>query len=599
MYQLKLTLRIGISIISLLAISTHICQGQQSKAWFSIGYQNFEAEVEKDNGAYRVTLTNKRINPNITKSQKTNYLNKVNFKRIIFELYNQIEAEDQNKEVNEITLDSTIQSDADRAIDGAFLEIITTLYNVEASGQKIGKITLKNKVTILENTLNTKQSEGSKKALRKQGSSRWQRKQRLKKKRNLWKSIKELNKKKIQEIETWSDQDSLQLLQYQATLSRLDKPESATAVNPKLTETLDIDMARLTFEDGSIKEITVRGTNGDSLEIYSNKFSIGASTRKNIQDFDRISLYQEVHNGKFSRNKKIKLSDVITIERILGLRTNDYSPADVRIELEPGKPQELFKAPSSQIFNLNVFSDLIGFDEDNPNGLVQFELSKRINLGNRRSDALFPRNMGFSTFSHLIPVFEITKVEENNRNIGFSEFNGTSYLSPLELYRFSTARTTNELNIIDLQGGSLSFHFNFVSGINITRLNDTIGSGATAEAFNQNINSLLLGGSVKAIFNPEFRWAFQVTSRWTYLDPLNSNVTFRSLENNQLRGPNYLINSWEFLATWRTGPDTNDSQNKLFARYRFNHEWDYWNNNFSELQIGYSIFLKSTQENKD
>lgn len=570
---------------------------QSTKAWLKIDSQGYEVEVSQENGVYRILLTN-TTNKN-SHSEKTNYLTTVTFERAIFDLHKLLEAERLKKPVAEIQISTETEKGSKGSIQLAFLQIITSLYNTETRGQKIGEITLRSSVSIDAISFSSTQSaKGTKAAMRQRGGKKWKNKIEKRKKKRVRKSIKKLTKKEI--MEGLTDAETKKLCQLEEALKSLDSPSTGTGngKRPEL-EKLTIETARVVFEDGSIKEVTIKGINSKGNdEIYSNKFSIGASTRKNVQDFDRISLFQETHQGKKSRSKKITLSNAIDYERILGRRTNDYSPADVKIQLEPGKMQELFKAPSSKLFTLNVFSDLSGFDQNNPNGLVQLEFNRRINLWTRRTDAWLFKSMGFGMFTHMTPIFELTKIEENNRNIEFSGGGQTGepqHLSLLQLQRFSYARLINELNLFDLQGASLSIHTNIFGGINVTRIQDTLGTGLDQKIFDENINSLMLGVNVKAMFNPEWKWAFQLSSRWTYFDALNSIFTFRSHEGGVLSGPNYLLNTWEFLLTWDTGAIESTSQNKLFARFRFNHEWGYWNNNYSEFQIGYSIFLKSSQ----
>ncbi|MCE7990949.1 MAG: hypothetical protein HEP71_03175 [Roseivirga sp.] len=595
----------GLSFLSILLVLNCVgkqAYGQNTKAWFKLGAHHYEVEVNQENGAYLISLTNQSQSPEIAKTQNTNYLNVVSFERIIYDLYKGIEADRLSKEVSEIAIPKDTSDDDVNAIRAAFLEIITSLYNTETKGQKIGEITLSSSVRVYdESESQTQSARGSRAAMRQRGSSKWKSGIENRKKRQVSKKIKRLTKKQI--LKGLNATETKTLANLELDLLALN-PAPASLLQGQNTprDSLIISGARVVFEDGSIKEVTVKCTDKDgNAAVYSNKFSIGASTRKSVQDFDKISLYQETSLGKRSDSKKIYLSDAVYYERIAGLRTNDYSPADVKIQLEPDKMQELFKAPSSQLFTLNVFSDLAGFDQNNPNGLVQLEFNKRINLWTRRTDAFFPKSMGIGVFTHMVPAFELTKIEENNRSIKLlpSEMaNEQEHLSPLQLQRFSYAKLTNELNIFDFQGASMSIHFNVFGGLTVTHLQDTIGMGQDQQIFNENINSLILGGNIKAVFNPESKWAFELGSRWTYTDPLNSSFTFRSRENGELRGPNYLLNSWQFLLTLNTGATESTSQNKLFARFRFNHEWDYWNNNYSEFQIGYSIFLKSNQLKK-
>ena len=363
--------------------------------------------------------------------------------------------------------------------------------------------------------------------------------------------------------------------------------------SPITNQTLKINLAQLVFEDGTIKNIIIEGTNPEGEKvIFSNIYSIGITTRANILNFNNISLNPELSK----EYDPIKLSEVIKYERKVDLRTNDFSPADVAIVLYPKKTQELFKAPSAKLFQLNFFSDFVGLNENNPNGLVQLEFTKRINLWTKRTDAWF--NSGKGWFTHLLPSLEISKIEENNRSIELSQFNDggqiTNYLNPLELYRYSYARISNEINIYDLQGPSVSVHLNAFGGIGITNVKDTVLINTVETAYDENVNTLMYGANIKFLFNPESRWSYQLSSKFTKLKPLSDNFNFASVEKNVYNEKaNDMITTWEFLLSWNTGSD-----NQIFGRFRFNHELKYLNNNFTEFQIGYSVFLKTSQVNK-
>lgn len=359
-----------------------------------------------------------------------------------------------------------------------------------------------------------------------------------------------------------------------------------------IVDTLKVNSAQLVFEDGTIKNIIIEGTNGAQEQIiFSNLYSIGITTRANVLNFTKIRLNPELSDIE----KNLKLSDVLIYKRKVDLRTNDFSPADVALVLYPNKSQELFKAPSAKLFQLNLFSDFVGLNENNPNGLVQAEFTKRINLWTKRT-SFWPFNKlgGVGVLSHMTPDLQFTKIEENNRSIGLSQFNNigeiTYFLNPLELYRHNYVRISNEVNLLDLQGASVSFHMNAFGGIGITNVKDTVEMNGVETSFDENVNTLMYGANLKLLFNPESRWSYQLSSKFNKLEPLSDNFLFASVEQNEFKEPNDWVTTWEFLLSWNTGAD-----NQIFGRFRFNHELKYLNNNFTEFQIGYSIFLKTSQ----
>ena len=355
----------------------------------------------------------------------------------------------------------------------------------------------------------------------------------------------------------------------------------------------DVSKCQIVFEDGFIKTIVTSGKIGNELITFSNGYAIGISTRSNIQWLNKNRLYNE-NDRDDERN--IIVAELIKYSRILAVRTNDYSPQDQTITLFSGKNQTLSKSPSTKLFQLKIFSDFAGINQNNPNGLVQTEFSKRINIWTKRWKMLWTRSLGFGLFTHLNPILEISKIEENNRFLPLqqgtlvedSSLNKLYFISPIEAYRYSTLRVATELNILDIQGSSASLHFNGIFGLNLTHVKDSIYSNEEIRQIDETLNSIQLGMIGKLILEPESKWGYQISDKVVYTNNLNNNFEYHSLSKDGLVPPKQLINTLEFLITWKTGSD-----NKVFGRFRFNHELDNWKNNFSQFQLGYSIFLKS------
>lgn len=584
MNKFYLTVTFIVVLVSTVLSSNKVV-AQSATAYLAIGGTGYEVEIELDNSVYKVKLT--KGDENFT--EKTNYLTINSFRDIVFKIHSKILVETGSPGIT-----PDIRNSSEPSISSAFLQLITELYNTEALGQKIAEVTLRPKVVI--NDLGTDYlNKGLESSEIQRYRPKWNAKQDNKKIKRLVRRIRIFEKRGFK---TGLDSGRLEILNsMKEELKMLEFQRDSTTKTQK-KDSLKIESARLVFEDGAIRQITIQGKHNGTHKIFSNKFSIGASTRKNIQNFSNITLYQETHAKPSEQN--IKLSEAINYQRIVDLKTNDFSPADVTVELVPDKKQDLYKSSSAKLFSLNIFSDLVGFNNDNPNGLVQFEFSKRINLWTKRTDAWLMNYMGIGWFTYMTPKFELAKIEENNRNIELSSISPNdsttiNYLNPLDLHRFSYARISTEVNFIDLQGPSVSLHSNFFVGVAVTQVQDTVAVNGNERIFDESINSLMLGANMRAIFNPESRWSFELSSRWTYFDPLNSNFTYQSIEKGEIKKANNLLSSWEFLFTWNTGEANTAQANKLFGRFRFNHEWNYWNNNYSEFQIGYSIFLKSNK----
>jgi hypothetical protein len=361
-------------------------------------------------------------------------------------------------------------------------------------------------------------------------------------------------------------------------------------------EKFQADECRLVFEDGFIKRVVVTGDYENETLMFSNKYSIGITTRLNVGRLKNMVLFDGLRNDT---QASIRLGDVIDYKRIVNSRTNDYSPADTVVVLTPQVDEvTVSKLKRHKLFRMNIFSDIIGVNEDNPNGLVQFEIEKRININTNRRFNRVPTAM----FAFMTPYFQWSKIEENNRSLGVSTFSEDSsptanYVSPLELYRHSILDAGIKLNVVDIEWPAIDFQINGTGSITFSQVTDTLLSDlGDPISIDERVNSITSGVEVAFIFSPESAWGFKISSNAFYYENFNSNLTYRSLNGSEaqrdLTSPERWLNDFNLLATFRTGQD-NDS--RLFARIGFIHEMNNFDNNFSEVQIGYSVYLKSSK----
>lgn len=350
----------------------------------------------------------------------------------------------------------------------------------------------------------------------------------------------------------------------------------------------------IVFEDGFISSVIVRGVLFGKKVAFSSQVPIGITTRNNILNLTNHKLYNELSKS----NYYIKLGEVITYERLNDELTKDHSPKNGRIILNENiRSKTLYKEPVNKLFHVNVFSDFVGLNEDNPNGLVQIEIDKRISLRTKRN------NSGWGWLTHLTPSFVLSKIEENNRTLPVSLFTDsegqvTKYTSPLEVFRYSQMQTTFALNIFDYYGSAFDIEVNLLPGLTITQLVDSVSEGNTSvQVREERINSPLLGGELKLDFRPEKAFGFGIRSRSFYYWNLNANAQFNSpngrLEGLSLSDPNRLLHDISLLVTIRAGEN---SDNLFFARLGMVHEWSNLDNNFAQVQLGFSTYLKTSRK---
>jgi len=75
----------------------------------------------------------------------------------------------------------------------------------------------------------------------------------------------------------------------------------------------------------------------------------------------------------------------------------------------------LEKEQTSKILEMKVFSDLKGIDIP-PNGLVQLEFSKKINMWSNRRPG-WSSNFNYGWFNYITPYFSMNKIEDKNKRL--------------------------------------------------------------------------------------------------------------------------------------------------------------------------------------
>jgi len=111
-----------------------------------------------------------------------------------------------------------------------------------------------------------------------------------------------------------------------------------------------------------------------------NTVPIGFSTMHDYSAFKQIMLY-------FKDNFGIKFPVINLMNYIPNLQLNseDYSPENKIYKIQPDeKAVILYKEKTVDILKAEIYSDFMGFGQDNPNGLIQTEVSKKFFLYSKR-----------------------------------------------------------------------------------------------------------------------------------------------------------------------------------------------------------------------
>ena len=343
---------------------------------------------------------------------------------------------------------------------------------------------------------------------------------------------------------------------------------------------------------------------------FENKYGIGFSTRNDFGQLLNVKLHESVQ-GSFPFY--INLGELLTYKYKIKEQTRDFSPANQVLYTKGGETETLKKEQTSKLLEAIVYSDFLGFDQNNANGLIQFEITKRVNMRTRRFETgqLFKwwwHSHGF--VQYIKPYLTISKIEDNNKYL--IPTNDDSILqngpeltlatrniaSPIEIINKENFSIGLDLNILFFDNPDLKTHFYFDVGASYgrtavrdsVRTINSIGLIEKTGAINEfGINYNLFSSKFKLKFLPEERFSIIISYSPQYFYTAFDEIDLQTRSKNEdiENTASNWISSWELMGYLKVGK--NDG--RLFARWQFNNQWDNVKENFHQLQVGYSFYV--------
>jgi hypothetical protein len=291
---------------------------------------------------------------------------------------------------------------------------------------------------------------------------------------------------------------------------------------------------------------------------------------------------------------KIKVADLIDFRLIPESGKADYSPANQVVTLTPITNDIILKKEKrSQILEIRTYTDLIGVDAAQPNGLIQFEGRKKIFLlDTRRGMFGYLGHPYIGTLTYFEPIVRFSKIDENNRNL-FPDTIGSATnlvnskqkilnINTIDLYKYQQHSISFNLNVANISAPQLKFNFliDLKAGLYRTGITDslTITSGRlvkTDKAFTSIVNTTMYGVNLYFQLLPDSRYGLS----FGY-----------SIFKNSLLNNNYIQNAGASISTyWLDGSLKTTDSSTLFIRGTFNHQTNNTKLNYVQAQLGVSF----------
>ncbi|KAA5548595.1 hypothetical protein [Adhaeribacter rhizoryzae] len=362
----------------------------------------------------------------------------------------------------------------------------------------------------------------------------------------------------------------------------------------EVEEKFVVDSVQIQVEDGNITNLHAFGSLGNETMMFYNHSPIGISNRNNINKWYKSYLVAKRNDNKY---KTMHLSDLLEYIPNLTSRSDDWSPADGVYVLKPNTSRverTLFKAASSRILQARIYSDLIGVDNDRPNGLIQLEVEKKIIINNTTPGTSSFMRVGF--LNYFKPTLSINKVEEKNKAINTrSEFLVKPKIDAIEIVSHINSSIGLEVNAVSIFIPALksTLHVDYGVKINRVALVDSSfdSSNDTYKVLDTNLNILAHGLIFKASIRPDSRFGVDLKFSRSRLKAVSDDVEVVKIGNTTFGQ----LSSYELLG-WAKITESSE----LFIRPQITHlaKKEVSNKSYFQMQVGYQFDIFSKNRDK-
>lgn len=421
-------------------------------------------------------------------------------------------------------------------------------------------------------------------------------------------------------INNWKKQNNnTEVIKYRDSINNLLTNTKSNYQN-KIKSFQDQGMHKVTnvkiqFERGFIERIQVylNYPQINRQEIFENIFPIGFTSISNYRKMSGVKLFKRTNTYEKSKDVEfILLSDIIELyDNHLNLLTKDYSPGDTTISLSPNSEPiiVLNKENSVHIIDAKTFTDLNGFNEDSPNGLVQIELSRHFNLLTHRHQSKNRNNFGF--INYLNTQVNFLKLENKLKGLPLrnefiienSQIISPNYATNLDFKRYESLGINIQSNVFlfDTPDYKSTFYFDIATHYGYTPVIDsnyriTNGEIIVGETKRLDAHNFTLSPKVILQLFAEKRYGLKLSytynKTWLFTNNRFKQVLSYSGKGNDLTSFSTNRNAKIFHtveATMFFNSDPKSHSGKVFGVARFHFQHRDINTFFPQILIGYAF----------
>lgn len=384
-----------------------------------------------------------------------------------------------------------------------------------------------------------------------------------------------------------------------------------------------VNKVEIVVHNGFINELRATVTIGGTEYLFTNPIPIGISSNRNISRFNEyyIRCHDPIHyrvagedlfKPKGYVDYIINLKDLLEYIPDLTRNVLDKSPQNgthiILVKQDP-TVHTVYKEPLSRIIQAAVFSDFMGIEEDKPNGLIQTDIYRRINLHTIRNQLWGSKDINWGIFQYLRPNITISKVEDKERVLPLDYLTTTingqekthGYATSIDLHLYQYMRVGSLFNLALFQNPHLHTTVEFNSGFyfGLVPLKDSLRLNPVRLPENNEYTAVtletFLEANIKFSMDKYFGFSMSYTpflllGLGEYYNQVKDRDDFR----NDLKQGEFwdrsLLGKAELLVWLKPAP--NKSNGRFFGRYRFIHQFTNANLYYHQIQVGYSFYLE-------
>ena len=336
--------------------------------------------------------------------------------------------------------------------------------------------------------------------------------------------------------------------------------------------------------------------------IFQNRVPISYSTKRDIsRDVFLLNGKKDVrlfeNEDLFGIGVYINLSDVFDNDYNLLNYTENYSPKDGVVMISPGEEAKIiYKEKTLNLLQAKVFSDFVGLNADEPNGLIQTEISKRVYL-NTSIRQFGKYYTYFGILNSFYPRVTLSKLEENNRDLELQTITDPQfvvndlnhYATTLQTYRFQNFSVGGELNLFYIGLPKLHMMIYANAGAHFGRTSVTYPFVSDSIDNRFNVNSLMWYPEIDINIQPHPSYRFSVDFKYTSFDILNDAVLQVNSPAPYFRNEGDTENRLGIIKFTAAVKPNNEIPGELFFRWTYNWTLGNIDQNFLQAQVGYSF----------